>query len=96
MNTLVMLKIFYLFHIRNLHGTGLGWDALRATRAVWVTVAVALSAQAVLTYVPLLQLAFGTRPMAALDVAVILALGAVFMVLIEIERQLRRTVSETG
>ncbi|WP_407692420.1 cation-transporting P-type ATPase [Rhabdonatronobacter sediminivivens] len=96
MNTLVMLKIFYLFHIRNLHGTGLGWDALRATRAVWVTVAVALSAQAVLTYVPLLQLAFGTQPMAALDMAVILALGAVFMVLIEIERQLRRTVTETG
>ncbi len=96
MNTLVMLKICYLFFIRNLHGTALGRDALRATRAVWITVAVALLAQAFLTYVPVMQLAFGTQPMQPLDAAVIAGLGVVFFVLIETERQIRHALGRAG
>ncbi|TVS01693.1 MAG: cation-transporting P-type ATPase [Rhodobacteraceae bacterium] len=96
MNTLVVLKIFYLFYIRNLHGTGLKWDTLRATRAVWITLAVALSAQLVMTYLPVMQLAFGTRPLSVLDTSVILGLGVVFFVLIETERQIRMVVRQNG
>lgn len=93
MNTLVVLKIFYLFHIRNLHGQGPSWEMLVATRAVWITVAVALLAQIVMTYTPLMQIAFGTRPLQALDLAVILGLGVVFLALIELERQIRLAVA---
>ncbi len=96
MNTLVVLKIVYLFYIRNLHGSSLKWDTLRATRAVWITLAVALAAQGVMTYVPVMQTAFGTRPLAALDLAVILGLGVVFFVLIESERQIRLAVRQPG
>lgn len=40
MNTLVVLKIFHLFFIRNMHGTSLTWDAARGTRAVWLVVVI--------------------------------------------------------
>ncbi len=95
MNTLVVLKIFYLFYIRNLHGTSLTLDALRATRAVWITLTVALSAQLFMTYTPFMQIAFGTQPLYALDMMVILGMGAVFFVLIETERQIRMAVAQT-
>jgi calcium-translocating P-type ATPase len=95
MNTLVVLKIFYLFYIRNLHGTSLSWDVVRATQAVWITLVIALGAQVFMTYVPVMQIAFGTRPLAALDMAVILGLGLVFFALIETERQLRLALSRT-
>ena len=94
MNTLVVLKIFYLFYIRNLHDSGLKWDTLRATRAVWITLAVALGAQLVMTYLSVMQLAFGTRPLSVLDLGVILGLGLVFFILIETERQIRLAVRQ--
>ncbi len=95
MNTLVVLKIFYLFYIRNLHGTSLSWDVVRATQAVWITLVIALGAQVFMTYVPIMQIAFGTRPLAALDMGVILGLGLVFFALIETERQLRLALTRT-
>jgi magnesium-transporting ATPase (P-type) len=89
MNTLVVLKIFYLFHIRTLHGTSFAWSALKGTRAVWITLVVAVAAQLALTYLPPLHIAFGTRAVPLGEWAIILALGVVFFVLIEIERQIR-------
>ena len=35
MNTLVVLEIFHLFFIRNIHGTSLTWAAARGTKVVW-------------------------------------------------------------
>ncbi len=95
MNTLVVLKIFYLFYIRNLHGSSLTLQTLRATRAVWITLTVALGAQIFMTYTPVMQIAFGTRPLYALDMSVILGLGLVFFVLIETERQIRLAIVQT-
>ncbi len=92
MNTLVVLKIFYLFHIRTIHGSSFTWQALMGTRAVWITLAVAVTAQLAMTYLPLMQIAFGTRAVPLTDGLVILALGVVFFVLIEIERQIRMVV----
>lgn len=95
MNTLVVLKIFYLFYIRNLHGTSLTWDAVKGTRAVWITLSVAVAAQIFLTYVPVMHVAFGTRPLGMLDATVILGLGVVFFALVEAERQVRMSVTGT-
>ncbi|MCC5988263.1 MAG: cation-transporting P-type ATPase [Pararhodobacter sp.] len=93
MNTLVMLKIFYLFHIRNFHGEKLSLDMVKGTRAVWATLAVAVAAQAVITYTPFMQIAFGTSPVAPFEAAVIFGLGVVFYVLIEAEKQIRLAIS---
>jgi magnesium-transporting ATPase (P-type) len=89
MNTLVTLKIFYLFHIRSLYGTSFTWKAIRGTNAVWITLAVAVAAQLAMTYLPVMHLAFGTRAVPLADGLVILGLGVVFYVLIETERQIR-------
>jgi hypothetical protein len=45
MNMLVVLEIFHLFFIRNMHGTSLTWAAVRATRIVWACVLIVVAAQ---------------------------------------------------
>ena len=96
MNTLVVLKIFYLFHVRTIHGTSFTWQALMGTRAVWITLAVAVTAQLAMTYLPVMQFAFGTEAVPLGDGLVILALGVVFFALIEIERQIRMAIRAGG
>jgi calcium-translocating P-type ATPase len=88
-NTLVILKIFHLFFIRNLHSTSLRWDAARGTRAVWLSLVVAVAAQLVFTYWPPAQEVFGTGNVPLLEGAVAVALGVVFFALIEAEKQVR-------
>jgi magnesium-transporting ATPase (P-type) len=89
MNTLVVLEIFHLFFIRNIHGTSLTWQAVRGTPVVWATVTAVTVAQFAITYLPPLQAVFGTKPVPFLDGLVIVAVGAVFFALIEMEKQMR-------
>ena len=55
LNTLVVLEIFHLFFIRNIHGTSLTWAAARGTPVVWACVVAVTAAQFAITYVPALQ-----------------------------------------
>lgn len=89
MNTLVVLEIFQLFFIRNIHGTSLTWKAVRGTRVVWICVLTVTAAQLAVTYVPPLQAMFGTEPVALSDGALIIAVGVVFFALTETEKQMR-------
>ncbi|MGM0584875.1 MAG: cation-transporting P-type ATPase [Pseudomonadota bacterium] len=89
MNTLVVLEIFHLFFIRNIHGASLTWAAARGTPVVWACVIVVTAAQFAITYLPPLQAVFGTRPVPLADGLLIVALGAVFFALIETEKQMR-------
>jgi calcium-translocating P-type ATPase len=89
MNTLVVLKIFHLFFIRNIHGTSLTWNAVRGTRVVWLVVVIVTAAQFAVTYLPALQGVFGTRSVPVMDGLLIVAVGAAFFVIIEIEKQIR-------
>jgi magnesium-transporting ATPase (P-type) len=89
MNMLVVLEILYLFYVRNLHGTSLTWSAVRGTRIVWICVISVTAAQLAVTYLPPLQMVFGTRAVGVADGLLILAVGAVFLVLIETEKQMR-------
>jgi calcium-translocating P-type ATPase len=89
MNTLVVLEIFHLFFIRNIHGTSLTWAAARGTRAVWTVVVAITAAQFAVTYLPPLQAAMGTMPVSLMDGLLIMAIGAAFFALIEIEKQVR-------
>ncbi|MGE0336619.1 MAG: cation-transporting P-type ATPase [Gammaproteobacteria bacterium] len=88
-NTIVVLEIFHLFFIRNIHGTSLTWDAVKGTRVVWLCVTTVTAAQFAVTYVPFMQRVFETRAVPFLDGVLIVAVGAVFFAILEIEKQLR-------
>ena len=89
LNQLVVLEIFHLFFIRNIHGTSLTWAAARGTRVVWACVIAVTAAQFCMTYMPPLQRVFGTHPVPLHDGVMVVAVGAAFFVLIEIEKQMR-------
>lgn len=89
MNTLVVLEIFHLFFIRNIHSTSLTWAAVRGTGVVWAVVLIITAAQFAVTYLPPLQAVLGTRSVPPLDGLLIVAIGAAFFALIEIEKQIR-------
>ncbi|MES2542548.1 MAG: cation-transporting P-type ATPase [Pseudomonadota bacterium] len=89
MNTLVVLEIFHLFFIRNIHSTSLTWAAARGTRVVWTVVLIITGAQFAVTYLPPLQSVLGTSPVPLMDGLLIVAIGAAFFALIEIEKQIR-------
>lgn len=93
LNMLVVLEIFHLFFIRNIFGTSLTWAAARGTKAVWICIAVIIPAQLAVTYWPVAQGIFGTAPIPFNDGALIVAIGAVFFVIIEVEKQLRLTLT---
>ena len=94
MNTLVVLEIFHLFFIRNIHGTSLTWTAVRGTRIVWACVLAVTAAQFAITYLPPLQTVFGTQGASLADGLLIVATGAVFFALIETEKQMRLTLGK--
>jgi magnesium-transporting ATPase (P-type) len=73
MNTLVVLEIFHLFYIRNIHGASLSWDTVKGTRVVWSVVLVVTAAQFAVTYVPALQAILGTESVSLLDGLLIVA-----------------------
>ena len=89
MNTIVVLEIFHLFFIRNIHGTSLTWAAARGTKVVWTVVITITLAQFAVTYLPPLQAVLGTRPVQFADGLLIVAVGAAFFAIIEIEKQIR-------
>jgi magnesium-transporting ATPase (P-type) len=89
MNMLVVLKVFHLFFIRNIHGTSLTWAAVRGTRVVWTVVVIVTAAQFAITYLPPFQSILGTRPVPLTDGVLIVAIGAAFFALIEIEKKIR-------
>ena len=89
MNTLVVLEIFHLFFIYNIHGTSLTWAAVLGTRVVWTVVLAITAAQFAVTYLPPLREILGTEPVALTDGLLILGISAAFFVVIEVEKQIR-------
>ena len=89
MNTLVVLEIFHLFFIRNLHGTSLTWRHVKGTRIVWGVVIIISLAQFAVTYLPWLQPLLGTESVPVLDGIIIVGTGAMFFMLLEAEKKIR-------
>jgi len=89
MNTLVVLEIFHLFFIRNIHSSSLTWAAARGTKVVWSVVIAITAAQFAVTYLVPLQLVLGTAPVPVFDGLLIVGIGVAFFALIEIEKQIR-------
>lgn len=91
-NLIVVLEIFYLFSVRYLHLPTLSLRAAVGTRAVWTGIAIALAAQAAFTYAPPLQSVFETQAVSPADGLLVLALGVILLVLLEVEKWVRRWV----
>lgn len=89
MNTLVVMEIFHLFFIRNIHGTSLTWKAVRGTRMVWMAVIIVTIGQFAITYIPPLQAIFDTKGVPITDGLLIIAIGVLLFTIIEIEKQIR-------
>jgi magnesium-transporting ATPase (P-type) len=92
MNMLVILEIFHLFFVRNIHSTSLTLAAVRGTRAVWICLAIVVAAQIGATYLPLAQRVLDTRAVPLLDGVLMVAIGAAFFAILEVEKQLRLTL----
>ncbi|MGO4910474.1 HAD-IC family P-type ATPase [Pseudorhodobacter sp. W20_MBD10_FR17] len=89
LNLLVVLEMFHVFFIRNIFGSSLSWTALRGTKAIWLCILIIIPAQLAVTYWPLAQNIFGTAPIAINDGALIVAIGTVFYIILEVEKQIR-------
>lgn len=89
MNMIVVLQIIYLFFVRNLRSTSLTWAATRGTKAVWISLAIVIPAQVVVTYLPLAQGILGTNSVSLSDGLLIVGIGAVFFAIVEVEKQIR-------
>jgi calcium-translocating P-type ATPase len=89
LNTIVVLEIFHLFFIRNIHGSSFSWKAAAGTPVVWTVVIAIAVAQLVVTYVPAVQAILGTESVPIADGLLILGVGVAFFVVIEVEKQIR-------
>ncbi len=89
-NTIVVLEIFYLFSVRYVYGTSLTSRGLLGTRAVLLGVGVVAAAQLAFTYAPFMQAVFETRPVPLLEGLVILAVGVALLLVVELEKRVRR------
>ncbi len=89
MNTLVVMEIFHLFFIRNIHGTSLTWKAVRGTKVLWMTVIIIIVAQFSITYLPPLQAIFATVAVPFLDCWLVIGIGVALFIIIESEKQIR-------
>ena len=88
-NMLIILEIFHLFYIRNIHTTSLTWEAVRGTPAVWICLFIVVVGQLLFTYAPFMQDIFDTRPVTPTDGAILIGVGVAFFAVVEMEKQLR-------
>lgn len=89
-NTIVVLEVFYLFNVRFMHMTSLTWRGALGTPAVLVALACVIAAQLAFTYLPVMQELFGTTPVTVTDGAIIIAVGVIFMAILEAEKVVAR------
>ncbi|MDX5334176.1 MAG: cation-transporting P-type ATPase [Gammaproteobacteria bacterium] len=89
-NTLVVMEIFYLFSIRYLDSSSIGWRQVRGTRAVLIAVGVVVALQLLFTYAPFMETFFDTRPVDFIHGVEIIAIGVTLFALLELEKWVRR------
>lgn len=89
-NTLVVMEIFYLFSVRYLNMTSITLRGIVGTPAVLIGVAGVVVGQFLFTYAPFMQAIFGTRSIAMVDGLIVIGIGILLLVLLEIEKLLRR------
>jgi magnesium-transporting ATPase (P-type) len=85
-NTLVMFEIFYLFNSRYIIHSALNWEGLTGNRYVLIAIAILLVFQLGFTYLPLMQLLFGSTSLSIDAWLRIIAVSSSVFFLVEIEK----------
>jgi magnesium-transporting ATPase (P-type) len=89
-NTLVAMEIFYLFSVRYLKARSFTWQGVKGTPLVVTSVAAMVLLQAAFTYAPPMQTLFHTQALGVSTVIEIVAVGFSVLVVLEVEKWLRR------
>ena len=85
-NMIVVAEIFYLFNVRYLHMRSLTLRGALGTPAVLAAIAAVVAGQLAFTYAPFMQAIFDSRPVHFADGAMVVAIGAGLMLLLEAEK----------
>jgi len=88
-NTLVVMEVFSLLFIRNLHETAFSWNLIKGTPMVWLAIVLVSAAQLAFTYLPFMQGLFATAALSLKDQVLIFIVGLALYAIIEAEKQLR-------
>ncbi|MEM1286361.1 MAG: HAD-IC family P-type ATPase [Pseudomonadota bacterium] len=91
-NAMVVLEIAYLFSVRALDRDRLDVSTFVGSRAVLIGVSLTILLQLAFTYAPFMQVIFRTEAIALQDHGLLVAMGAGLIVLLEVEKVVRRRV----
>jgi magnesium-transporting ATPase (P-type) len=89
-NTLVAMEVFYLFSVRYLRAPSFTFEGVKGTRPVLIAVFAVFGLQLLFTYAPFMATFFHSRPLAFATGLEIVAVGVALLVLLEIEKFVRR------
>ncbi|MGQ0741090.1 MAG: cation-transporting P-type ATPase [Alphaproteobacteria bacterium] len=92
-NTIVVMEIFYLFSVRYVHETSLTVEGVLGTPAVLLGVGFVIVAQFAITYLPIMQRTFDTRPISITDGLLVVGSGIVLLIIVEIEKKIRNRMA---
>ncbi len=96
-NMIVVLEIAYLFSVRYQRRSSLSFEGALGTRAVLIGVGTVVALQLAFTYAPPLQLLFDSRPLDPIgDGLPILGAGVALLLILEVEKLLRRRLFGMG
>ena len=86
----VVGEIFYLFNVRYLTIGSVTLRGILGTPVVLLAISVVTIGQLAFVYAPFMNAAFGSSPLEFVDGALVIALGAALLVVLEAEKQLLR------
>jgi magnesium-transporting ATPase (P-type) len=89
-NALVCMEVFYLFSVRYLKAPSFTLQGVKGTPRVLAAVAAVVLLQAGFTYLPFMQALFATEPLPLATGALIVAVGAAVLLVLELEKALLR------
>lgn len=98
-NTLVLFEVFYLFNARLLNKPLRHWRDLGGNAAVWYSVGIVVLLQLAFTYIPPMQLLFGSAALPAVYWLVLIPLTFLVVPIVELEKffiEKRRRGPEAG
>ncbi len=89
-NAVVMFEVFYLFNVRRHHEPALPGAFTRAALPCWLAVGFVVALQVLFTHTEPMWTLFGSRPLAPVEWAASVGVGASIFVLVEIEKAVLR------
>ncbi|MDO8907207.1 MAG: HAD-IC family P-type ATPase [Pseudohongiella sp.] len=92
-NTLVAMEVFYLFSVRYSYGSSITFKGVLGTPAVLYSITAVAVFQLVFTYTPWMSAAFGSRPLNPWQILQITGFGVAVLLVIELDKWLRRRFS---